>query len=134
MKTTLNDVMVFRANAERYIQGKERSKFTYAIEKMLSRTSKIAREVSDIIEDLRVDHASVDDKGNLLVVNGEYVFTPAKKKEMEKKYRESLAKEVEVEPYDASDKPTDMRADWEDVLMPFVSVPKLEANKAEKAA
>ncbi len=135
MKTTLQDVMIFRTNAERYLNAhKDRTKFTYALEKMISRTNKYDKQVRELSADLAIDHASVDDKGNLIVEKESYVFTPTKKKEMDTKLRKALEKEVEVEPYQAVDIP-ELRADWEDVLLPFVTVPKMEANnEAEKAA
>jgi hypothetical protein len=133
-KFTIEEVLIFRTNANRHIDGKPRNKFTYALEKMISRTNFVQKLIEEFNNDLLTEHASVDDRGNIIYQDDKMVFKPEAKKKIDKVLREKVKDVVEVELYEASEVPTDLRADWEDILLPFVTLPKLEANKEEKAA
>lgn len=134
-KFTIEQVMIFRANAQKYIQQKtkERTKFTYALEKMIAKTSFVEKQLSEYNQDASVEFASVDDKGNILIVNERMQFTKENQKALTAKIRKYMQGEVEVETYEAAEFPEDLGADWEEVLLPFVGK-KLKVSEDEKAA
>lgn len=134
-KFTIEQVMIFRANAQKYIQqkAKERTKFTYALEKMIAKTSFVEKRLSEYNQDASVEFASVDDKGNILIVNERMQFTKDNQKALTAKIRKYMQGEIEVETYEAAELPEDLGADWEEVLLPFVGK-KLKVSEEEKAA
>lgn len=132
-KFTIEKVMLFRANAQKYMTNKPRTKFIYALEKMMAKTSFVEKQLSEFNQDASVEFASVDDKGNILFVNDRMQFTKENQKSLTAKIRKYMQGEVEVETYEAAEFPEDLGADWEEVLFPFVGK-KLKVSEEEKAA
>ena len=133
IKVTNEQMLTFRANAQGYVRihSKEKmNKFAYALTKMISRTNADETRYNEEVNDLRVDHASLDEKGNLISkeINGQqgqtytkYEFTPAKLKELNKKVKELGKKEIEIEPYICTgDIPEDVNLPLQEVFVPFV--------------
>lgn len=129
---TIEQVMIFRANAQRYIANKPRTKYTYALEKMMSKTSFIERELQEFNQDTSVEYASVDDKGNILIIDEKMQFTKENQKALTAKIRKYMKGEVEVETYTAQEFPEELGADWEEVFAPFVG--KKEEIQLQKTA
>jgi hypothetical protein len=78
------------------------SKFKFVYDKFVKRAqeaSKIANEkFSELLEDLRIDFCSVDEKGNVIRnEKGELAFTPENTKLLNKKARPIQIKELEFE-------------------------------------
>lgn len=132
-KFTIEQVIIFRANVNKYVTGKPRTKFIYALEKMMAKTSFVEKQLSEFNQDASVEFASVDDKGNILFVNDRMQFTKENQKSLTAKIRKYMQGEVEVDTYEAAEFPEDLGADWEEVLLPFVGK-KLKVSEEEKAA
>lgn len=100
---TISDVILFRVNAIQYNdyckRKNESTKFNYALGKMISRTNEIVKRYEEQLEDKRIDLASVDERGNLIKQNNDFLFTPAKQKELLSWIREKYKEEVQLEPY-----------------------------------
>lgn len=123
MKTTNNDFINAIANAERFVNENSKSKFTYALEKFVQKNKQLRSKYQESIEDLRIEHASVDDKGNLVInERGDYSFTKEQYKELTKKVREFNQKEIECEAYwvDESNIPKDLHSSYVKVFEGFV--------------
>lgn len=147
VKRTLKQVSEFNVAAEKFLDGKGFTKLHYAVHRMQKRTSdsklfeKYNAEylkVTDKIDELRVQKASVDEDGNLLRQDAgekgdKYKFTKDAEAEMmretkkitrawEKKSEELLAEVVQIEPYYATeaDIPENLAFDLRDAFEGFV--------------
>jgi len=123
MKVTYRQLAEFRQKAEIYInsQGGKQNKLTYSCMKLRKATRDLIEDLSERETEIRMEKASVDDKGNFVLdAKGSYVFTPAALKEIGKKLRALHNEEVEVEPYIATIVPKDLHIAWYEYLSPFV--------------
>lgn len=135
MQVTIDRVLTFRINANKYVQEhtkeKEKSKFTHALEKMISRTNEIEKKYNTSIQDMRVEHASEDDKKNLIMdKDGQFAFTKENHKKLTIAIRAKLEDKVTIEPYWASFVPDDLGMALTEVFEDFVI--KKEEEKPEK--
>jgi hypothetical protein len=120
---TKQQITNFRSAAARYIsQVKKRNKLHYALERMLARTKKVAEDFYDEEQDILIECASTDERGNLIYAsdNRTLAMTKEKRKEFDKKLRELSRREIEVEPYYATEIPDELDAQWYFELAPFV--------------
>lgn len=125
-------VLQFRANAQMYVRShpKVNNKFTHALTKVISRTNEIEKKYQEKLNDLRIDLAATDDKGNLISkeINGQfgqtvtkYEFTPKNLKELNKRSRDLGKETVEVEPYICTSAlPDDVNLALQEEFFPFV--------------
>lgn len=148
MKQSIERVFLFRANASMQLTPAEgekqvKTKFTYALEKMISRTNEYEKKYQSFLEDARVDLASEDDKKNLIVnEKGQFSFTRENHKKLNEKIREKQKEQVEIEPYFVDPKhiPEDLNLSLREMFIGFViedaeepreeesKVPTLELN------
>lgn len=135
MKFTYEEIILFRANASKWIdRNKELSKFKYGLQKMISRTNFVEKRINEYLDDIRTENASVDEKGNIIITNDKMVYTIDGQKKINSAYREKLKEKVEIEIFlvRKEDMP-ELGADWEDILLPFVTEEtKLEVSKNQK--
>lgn len=125
MKVTKKQINVFCVNAETYLNshlGIE-NKFVYALRKMLKRIRGVHELYLDEIQELRLDYASLDEKTkNLIIQDGQHVFTPEKQKEFLKKWKEKSEELIEIQPFfvDRDVWPKDLSYSLEVVFTDFV--------------
>lgn len=128
METTYLNCINAIANAEKIVNENHKSKFTYALEKFLQKNKHIRTKYNESVEDLRIEHASVDDKGNLLIdKNGSYSYTKDAYRVLTKNVRELNLKTITCEPYlvDEANIPKDLHPSYLKVLEGFVvPIPK----------
>lgn len=129
MKKTIKELNEFTIAAVKYLaKNPAETKFSYAVKKVVKRISKATEDVKDEyneeLYDLNVKYASVDDKGNLLYevevtieANGSKKEIPTqnlkftadkfieKSKVQRQLAKKLLTKEIEIEPYIATEIP-----------------------------
>jgi len=132
IKVSYEKLLTFRRNAQMYVQihmKEKMNKFAYALTKMISRTNELEAKYHDKLHDLRVDKASLDEKGNLISRETQqgnntitkYEFTPKALKELNKDIRDIGKSEVEIEPYICTGAiPDDVTFPMKEVFHPFV--------------
>jgi hypothetical protein len=100
MKVTAEQLFTFRQAAAAYVAEKRKegfSKFVYALEKMLIKTKNHARNLENQIANLEITHAATDEKGILIIQNGNLVYTKDGKIALNKAVEELMKQEVEIE-------------------------------------
>lgn len=84
---------------EEYDSPKQ-SKLKHAIKRSNARVEELVVKNNSDLADIRVDLASIDEKGNLIVsADGKYSYTPANEKEARARAEKLQEQEVEFEPY-----------------------------------
>lgn len=109
-------------NAGSFYGKSHNDKLSYAIKKVTGRLKDIVADYNELVDDVKIDCASVDEKGNMIVNGDSYVFTPAKRKEFNKAVRVIGQKEVTetFEPYYATEVPEDLDEDFIELFKGFV--------------
>lgn len=141
MKQSIERVFLFRANASMQLTPAEgekqvKTKFTYALEKMISRTNEYEKKYQSFLEDARVDLASEDDKKNLIVnEKGQFSFTRENHKLLNQKIREKQKELVEIEPYFVDPKhiPEDLNVSLKEMFIGFVIKDEEEEPQEEES-
>jgi hypothetical protein len=77
----------------------EEPKLNWVFQRNIKKLKSIVEDTNDLIEEQRLSLVSVDEKGNTIVENGGYKFTPDNLKELNKKIKEINNETVEFEPY-----------------------------------
>lgn len=77
----------------------EEPKLNWVFQRNIKKLKSIVEDTNDLIEEQRLSLVSVDEKGNTIVENGGYKFTPDNLKELNKKIKEINNEKVEFEPY-----------------------------------
>jgi|GEM_PF-4414114 len=77
----------------------EEPKLNWVFQRNIKKLKLIVEDTNDLIEEQRLSLVSVDEKGNTIVENGGYKFTPDNLKELNKKIKEINNEKVEFEPY-----------------------------------
>ena len=111
MKKNYSDLTRIVTTASLFL--KEKTKFSYACERIIARIKSAIKKDEEIYQekviDARVDLASVDDKGNLLLEGGNYKFTKDNMKTLNANLRkladELNSTEYEIESFIATDIP-----------------------------
>lgn len=111
MTKTYPELMTLQATANAYIsRQKTMNKLTYALKsKILPQIEKIVDEedIASKAQDLTVEHASVDKDKNLIIQNGNYIFTKEARKMVDEGIRkinsEYRTKEFEITQYIVKD-------------------------------
>lgn len=101
MKTTIQNALVLRLNLKNFTNLT--TKFGYGANKLNVRLNNALKEFDELIEDKRVELASVDEKGNLISTDKGYSFTKENAKKLADFIREESQKEIEIEPYIVED-------------------------------
>lgn len=84
--------------------------FQYAIGRVMKSCGRFVEEFNDKQMDINVDAASEDEKGNILIVAGNTVFTKEASKSRNAKVRELLDAKIEVDVHFAKVIPDDLTA------------------------
>lgn len=74
-------------------------KLNFVFQQNIKRLKPIVEATNDLIEEERLAHVSVDEKGNTIVEGGSYKYTPQKLSELTKKLKAINSQEVEFTPY-----------------------------------
>lgn len=100
-KQTVKKVITFASLAAQAIDKiKKEEKQFYALKKLLKKVQPIIDKHYEDVNDLRIDHASTDEKGNLILDSkDQFTFTKEKLKELNAAIRKLEGKEVDVEPH-----------------------------------
>lgn len=118
-KVTYRQVREFQGEAQGYLAAngnqdlmdlRQRSKFGYALKRMLKATKKHAENLREQIEELQIDHAVTEKVGEeeVLAIDaaGNFRMTKQGLKDRSKKERVLLSSEVEIDPYIAKSIPS----------------------------
>lgn len=102
-KQTIKRVIAFSTLATQAIDKKilkKEDKQLYALKKLTKKIQPLIEKHYEDVGDLRIDHASTDEKGNLILDGkDQFVFTKEKLKELNIAIRKLEGKEVEIEPH-----------------------------------
>lgn len=99
-------------------------KLAYAIKKVQKRLDPAKETWNELLADLQYDHASIDEKGNLIrTKDNQLMFTVQKQKDFDKAVRELRKKTFEFEPYFATELPNDLDEFTRESLIGFVIKP-----------
>lgn len=124
MKTTNEKIAVFMEAAAQWMaKHPGRSKFAHALHRVMDRANRTRSAYSEALQDINVDHAATDATTKVILKDqhGGIAMTKEDTKNanaaIRKLYRE---KEVEIEPYMATDVPDDLTYAEEDAFAGFV--------------
>jgi hypothetical protein len=136
MKTTVKNAVQFNNIATNWVQGQNGidTKLKYAVNRMIKRTDAIREKYMEDLEETRIDNCSVDDKGNILREENNaqlYKYTKEGLKTLNKRHREILATEVEIEPYFATQLPEELDAVVREIFTGFVIKEEEKPNDDE---
>jgi len=138
VKISNDEMLNFRRAAQNYInRHPDRTRLHHALEKSLKKTLTAFEDYADAESDIRIDTAMIDEKTKAFVMTEDkmsYVVDPAKAKDLQKRMRELGRKEVEFEPYFATEVPKDLEAAWFQVFEGIViqATDEVPAEKAVK--
>ena len=120
----LKDLIAFYNVAGVFVSKNKFSKLTYAVDKVKDRIESVISDYNDFLEDIRVDLASSDSEGNILMNedNSSYRYTKENIKKLNKQVRDKNRSLVTIEPYyvKVQDIPTNLESAWLSTLIPFV--------------
>jgi hypothetical protein len=141
-KVTYEQVLSFRQNAALYKQrnAKRFSQFLYCLEKMTNKTKHIQEDYDDAAREINQDLCEKKDGFFVMEKYGKddeqerFKLNAENSKIRDKKIRELLNKEVEIEPFilknTNGELPKDINFEWWNVFAPFV-LPVLTDELAE---
>lgn len=110
-------------------QANSRTKLGYAIQRMSARAQKLSEKYQRKLEDLRIEHCSIDDKGLILRdERNQYRFTKDGLTKLNRAQEELYGSDVEIEPYYATAIPKDLSAIYVEAFFGIVIDPA-EAEK-----
>jgi hypothetical protein len=137
MPRTYEQILTFANAARGYLERSkgQKTKLAYAIERVMkgyeTQTTNLETAYRDKLEDIEIEHCSVDDRGNII---SPYVFTKeaqrARLKARKEASAELLKSEVDVTPYMATQIPDDLTEAEREAFAGFV-VEEFEAELAE---
>src|SRR6266446_4768825 len=127
MRKTYQEIATFDGQARQWIaQHPEKTKFSWAVNRVLKRSQAIVQDYREKAEDLTIKHCSVDDKGNILTDGIDqfgrerYKFTPDKLLKRNEEQRALFKTEVEIEPYIATEEPKEISEEDRELFEDFV--------------
>lgn len=127
MTKTYKDLFEFLNIANTYVSNghaEPKDKLAYAIKRVKKRLEPVMESWNESLADLQYDHASIDEKGNLIrTKEGGLMFTVPKQKEFDKAVKELRKKTFEFEPYFATELPNDLDEFTQESLIEFVIKP-----------
>lgn len=133
MKTNWLKLVAFANTANAYLERNlKESKFTYALNRVIRQVPAAQAKIDQAIEDIEIDHCIVGDVGgqsNIILRDegGRLQFDRETLKKVNRLKREVYAKEdIEIEPYFASEAPSNLSLPLRDVFMGFVIRPEEE--------
>lgn len=144
IKVKLKDAVNFYNTAGMFISQNKLSKLTYAVDKIKGKLETVVDKYNDHIEDTKVELASSDSDGNIMLSddNNSYKYTKENTKKLNKEVRDYNKKLVTIKPHIVSfdDIPKTLNPNWLDILIPFVIkeedkfdiLEMLESNKDTK--
>ena len=120
-KVTNEQISIFNALASAYLKEHEgKNKLAYAVKRQLKLIKDKVEQIQDELQEVAINCASVDDKGNLIVNDNNYTYKPEKRIELGKKQREILKREVEIENYFTQEVPEKLDYQFKEAFTGFV--------------
>lgn len=134
-KKSNRDIGAFFAMAEAYLRMPGQNLLAYAVKRTKALLQKAQDLMQEQLEEVSINLASVDEKGNLITNNGQYVYTPAKRLELGKSQKAIMEKVVEIEVYIAKQEsiPKDLQYDFIKAFTDFVIEEPEEKEEATAA-
>ncbi len=132
MKKTYQQLINFLNFARPYVrQNAEQTKFRYALERMDKRLKKILDDYADALNDLQISNAAEDDRGVLLTDDkGNFRYTKQGLLDRNKAQRDLLQKEIEVDPYYATELPPELSDAEKEICAGFVMPETVQEEQA----
>ena len=137
--TKYQDYFMFLNVAQNILPSFEgnKNKLTYAIERVIKLNSNVQKNYQDLLEDLKIDNANVDEKGSLITtVNAktgaaEYQYTKEGAKALKKAVKELAESEVEISVFYAAELPESYDKIFNSYLIGFVLDPNTHSAEYE---
>jgi hypothetical protein len=130
MKTNIKRINQFNLAAHNYLaENKGETKLAYTLKKVAKQCLPVLEKYNSDLEDIAINNASVDEKGNLLHLKNEadgeiigYSYTPAAAIQRKKEATELFTSEKEypITPHICKDIPTDLTEAHTEVFADFV--------------
>jgi len=130
IKKTYQEIATFDGEARGWLaKNTENTKFSWAIKRVLKRTQAALQEYREKAEDITIEHCSVDGAGNIIIEEGRdplgrpmerYKFTKEALQKRNDEQRTLFKKQVDIEPYVATDLPKDLSEEDKELFMDFV--------------
>lgn len=133
-KRKLEDYFEFINAANAYLPSLSGdNKLKYAINRVVSANDRVRKDYLEAVEDLKIDYASVDEKGNLeLKSDGkEYQYTKDARKALNKAIKALLAEDTDVKVYFATELPEDYEKAFDRFFSGFVIDPATVKEEEE---
>jgi hypothetical protein len=131
MKTSIKKINQFNLVAHNYLaENKGDTKLAYALKKVTKQCLPVLEQYNSDLEDIAINNASVDEKGNLLHLKTEvdgkiigYNYTPAAAIQRKKEATELFASEKEypIIPHICKDIPVDLTETHTEAFAGFVT-------------
>lgn len=135
MEKTNREISAFNGMAEAYLrQPGISNKVSHALKRAQKLIKKQTDDCQDDLEEVSVNLASVDEKGNLILSGTSYVYTPSNRLQLAKKQRGVLDKKVKIDQYlmDPADIPKDLLYDFRKAFTGFIIAEEPEDEEEGK--
>ena len=120
MKLTIKQINEFSIVGSAYMKD-HNNKLSYAIRKVNKNITSVVESINENIEDLRIEHCSVDEKGNVLKdEKGNYKFSKDGLRALAKAVKELNNKIFEIEPFFATEIPDDLTEEQKEIFTGLV--------------
>ncbi len=133
MKTSIKSINQFSLAAHNYLSdNKGDTKLTYALKKVGKQCLPVLENYNSELDDIAINNASVDEKGNLLHIKNEvdgkilgYSYTPsaAIRQKRDSKELFTAEKEYPITPHIIKELPADLEERYKEVFACFVLEP-----------
>lgn len=140
MKTNIKKINAFFQLASYLLTKKPGdTKFNYALKKVVKQCQPVLEDYNSELEDIAINNASTDDKGNLVhtknevtgeIIGYSYTKEAAIKRKADGKVLFTIEKDYPVKPHFCKDLPDDLTDEQKEVLADFVVQPETESEPA----
>lgn len=135
MPRTYTEIFTFTNVAVSYLKRHEKdqdeSKLRYALKKLVKAGQKVFEDYQEQVEDLRIEHCSEDERGNIQRdAQQNYTFTKDKLRQLTKAIRVLAEKSVEFKPYLVEVAPVDLTDAERDAFAGFVLAERADEEPA----
>lgn len=122
MTKTYKEILQFVNATTNYLDKfPEDNKLRYALKKVQKNSLKALEKYNELLEDLRIDHCSVDDKGIVLRnEQGNYLFAKDGLKALVHAQRELILQTVEIQEHLVTELPEKLHENYREVFSGFV--------------
>lgn len=133
MKITNKRLVECVTAANSYLRiAESENKLTHALKKFAKLNQDSLDTYNESLVDTKIDHASLDEKKNLIKINNEYVYTPQAQKKLNAALKALFALEIEIVPVSpllaGDDIPEDMPKAYAEVFYGLVLAGESESE------